>query len=86
MSPFDKRKKLPLAETETAGRLCWFCEHCYYSNGSPGYSEWTPGTDFSLECGKGYWDFDNFDDTLTEFREQIEAAMRCADFKDRGDE
>ena len=80
--PFNKRKRLPIAPT-TEGRICWLCEHIRFSNGSPGYSEQTPGSDFWLECGKGYWEFDNHDDGLDEFRQQLEAAETCGDFSER---
>jgi hypothetical protein len=43
----------------------------------------TPGSDFHLQCGKGYWEFDNFGDGLPEFRDQLMAAERCADFTER---
>lgn len=81
---FNKRKKLPIIAVARPDHVCWFCDHIIFSAGSPCYSEVTPGTDFSLECGRGYWEFDQYGDSLDDFREQLETAQRCADFKDRG--
>jgi hypothetical protein len=80
--PFDRRKRLPLALEPTPGRVCWLCRHIVFDSGSPGYSDQTPGWGFSMSCTKGYWEFDNTD-TLDDFREQLEAAVRCADFVGR---
>jgi hypothetical protein len=51
--------------------------------GSPGYSEVTPGYDFELYCGKNYWKFDNYGDTLEDFRLKLQSAELCANFEDR---
>jgi len=37
---------------------CLCCLHLYFSGGSPGYSEYTPGWDASLGCIEGGWDFE----------------------------
>ena len=76
-------KRMPLLEQSVPNRCCWSCEHVEFYQGSPGYSEMTPGNDFELECGKDYWEFDNCGDTLDDFREKLELAERCADFKER---
>lgn len=81
--PFDKRKRLPVIQEPVVGRVCWLCEHVQFQLAQPGYSDLTPGSDFHLECGKGYWEFDAFEDGLDEFREQLEAAERCSDFEKR---
>lgn len=84
--PFDKNRRLPVnleRENLDDGRVCWFCKHIRFSNADPGYSEYTPGSDFALGCAQGYWQYDQYDDGLDEFRLQLEAAERCADFRDR---
>jgi hypothetical protein len=75
-------KKMPLTE-RVEHRVCWSCEHLYFFAGSPGYSELTPGDDFSMECGKDYWRFENYDDGLTEFRAKLQSAEVCGSFKER---
>jgi hypothetical protein len=81
--PFNHRKKLPIAEVATPHRICWLCQHVVFECGEPGYSDYTPGSEFTLKCGEGYWEFDNFGDGLQEFREQLISAERCADFVQR---
>ena len=34
-------------------KLCVFCKHWEFYGGSPGYSEYTPGTATSMDCAKG---------------------------------
>lgn len=76
-------KKLPMLEEPVEGRICWLCEYIYFSNGSPGYSDMTPGYDATLSCTKDYWEVNFFDDSLEEFRKKITSAERCADFRKR---
>lgn len=75
------KKPMPLLPEPVKGRVCWSCEHVYYSNADGGYSELTPGSDFVLECSKGFWDFDAYRDTLDKFREKLLTAEQCAAFK-----
>lgn len=63
-------------------KLCWFCAHCYFSNGSPSYSEWTPGYDMSLGCNKNKWRVDNYETTVDEFRKMIHMAKNCEHYKE----
>jgi hypothetical protein len=63
--------------------LCLWCEHFdmdFGSDGSLGYSEWTPGSPGSagsLRCAKRHWvwcgEYDNY-------REKILSAVNCPDF------
>ena len=62
-------------------RICWECQHIYFSNGSPGYSHYTPGYDMELSCSKGHWEFDNHHDSLSDFRTFLTMAQNCPDFK-----
>ena len=64
----------------SAVRLCWWCAHFQYDSGSPGYSEWTPGTDFRMECGKKVWEFKMFVDGQDAFAAKLSAAQWCKDF------
>lgn len=38
-------------------QTCLGCMHFDFSSGSPGYSEWTPGSDAVIRCDLGYWDY-----------------------------
>ena len=73
-------KKMPVGP-RVEGRICWSCRHVWFSAGSPGYSEMTPGSDFELQCGKSYWAFDNCGDSLNEFRMKLQSAETCASFE-----
>lgn len=61
------------------GRVCVLCEHFRYEEGDPGYSEYTPGSNASMGCGKGYWYWRNY--TAQDFRTKLLSAERCADFE-----
>jgi hypothetical protein len=76
-------KKLPISAEIVRGRICWLCEHIYLSPGECGYSEYTPGSDMVLECGKQYWDFDTTGDGLAELKSKLMSAERCRDFTQR---
>lgn len=69
------------AKEVTRGRVCWSCRHVQFYAGEQGYSEYTPGSDFSLWCGKDYWRFENCGDSLKDFREKLQSAERCATFE-----
>jgi hypothetical protein len=72
---------MPILAVPVPGRICWSCRHIYFCPGEQGYSEWTPGSDFSLSCGKSFWEFDDIDDGLEQFREKLQSAERCAAFE-----
>lgn len=78
-----KPTKMPILPAPVRGRICWLCEHVRFETGDAGYSEMTPGTDFDLCCGRDYWDFNQFEDGLTEFRDKLKSAEVCADFVKR---
>ncbi len=77
----NTKPTMPLLVNPIKGQVCWSCEHLYYSKADAGYSEYTPGYDFSLSCNKGYWTFENYSDELTDFRNKLTNAELCADFK-----
>jgi len=78
-----KANPLPVLGAPVTGRICWSCEHIRFETGEPGYSEYTPGSEMSLECGKSYWELDNCEDGLAEFKAKLMSAERCADFQER---
>lgn len=64
--------------------LCLWCEHFVMdlgSEGSPGYSEWTPGssaTPYEMQCRKKHWEFKLRYES--QYRECILSAVNCPDF------
>lgn len=73
-------RRMPLSPLPVPGRVCWSCRHLVFLSGTGGYSEFTPGSDFALYCGKDYWRFENCSDTLREFRNKLQRAEQCATF------
>ena len=60
---------------------CWECVHLNWSNGSPGYSEMTPGYPPDLHCGKRHWEFDMECITEEHARKKLRTAETCTDFE-----
>lgn len=60
--------------------LCLVCRHLVWSNATPGYSEYTPGDSFYVSCGKGYWQFDQYDEEPAQWARKIQSAESCNDF------
>lgn len=72
-------------------RACYSCKHFDFTAGEPGYSEMTPGSDCSFDCGKSHWDYrigDGFYllgprgkrlDPIS-IREMFEMAETCRDY------
>lgn len=60
---------------------CLCCKFAYYDEGSPGYSEMTPGSPAELYCIKGVWSFSSLNkfslDTMHD------AAKTCKHFSAR---
>jgi len=63
--------------------VCWFCKHFTFSPSQPGYSEWTPGSDAAIYCGKSVWDMDLENETEDSFREKLSTAAVCPKFEVR---
>lgn len=61
-------------------KLCWFCTHFIYGQAMGGYSEYTPGSDFYIECDKKHWKFDAEMTTQAQFGEMLSTAKTCEDF------
>lgn len=73
-------KKHPVCP-KVEGRNCVDCAHWRYSSGSPGYSEWTPGSDASMSCDKQYWKWDQEIDEERDVKAKLHTAETCADFE-----
>lgn len=63
-------------------KLCWFCSHFWYSQATPDYSEYTPGSSFSINCEKRHWDFDAYETSQEQFGQMLSTAATCKDFDD----
>lgn len=64
-----------------ASHTCFFCSHFSLDTGSPGYSEWTPGDEFSMECFKGVWRYGRRQgDDAEGFRHLILTGLTCPHF------
>ena len=69
-----------MSEIRAENKLCWFCEHFYYSQGTPDYSDLTPGSSFSMSCEKQHWNFDPYETSQEEFGKMLSSARDCPDF------
>ena len=64
-----------------ADKICCFCKHFSFDMGDPGWSEETPGWDAEIECSKNHWKMSNRDGGSGDFRENIQKASTCPDWK-----
>jgi len=69
-----------MSKIKPENKLCWFCQHFIYNEAQPGYSEYTPGEDFSIVCLKNHWDFSPSHTTQGEFGKMLSTARNCPDF------
>lgn len=60
----------------TASCLC--CAMSYIDGGSPGYSEYTPGSPAACECIKGHWSLEYMSINLMQMMH--DSARTCKDF------
>jgi hypothetical protein len=62
-------------------KLCLWCSHFYLDTGSPGYSEYTPGSDFTMTCFKHHWEY-GYGRFKTEehYRACLISAQVCPDY------
>lgn len=58
---------------------CHSCKYFDLNTGSPGCSEWTPGTDMSFECLKGHWSL-RVGDPAEDMRRGLEHGLTCPDY------
>ena len=63
-------------------RVCATCKHFTFTEGQSAYSEWTPATDCSFSCDKGYWYVTGGGCTEDEFRSSMIAATICLDYEE----
>jgi hypothetical protein len=61
-------------------KLCLWCKHFYLDVGSPGYSEYTPGSDFEMDCRKNHWEYRGVSGTEDEYRACLISALVCPDY------
>lgn len=61
-------------------KLCLWCEHFELDTGSHGYSDWTPGSEFEMKCGKKHWSFDT-GDSEDHYHACLISARNCPDYK-----
>lgn len=57
-------------------RLCIFCKYFEFEASSPGYSEYTPGSDVSMDCLKSVWKT-SLTDYYFDFNATIKTAQNC---------
>lgn len=81
-----RKKKIKLTESDNMHgdhvATCLCCANAYYSEGSPGYSEYTPGSPASMSCRRGRWEFDDcITSDLIQFMH--DTGRRCSDFEPR---
>jgi len=69
-----------MSQIKPENKLCWFCTQFGYTEASGGYSEYTPGEDFSICCYKRHWNFSPYQTTQEEFGKMLSTARTCPDF------
>lgn len=62
-------------------KLCLWCKHFYLSIGSLGYSEYTPGSDFTMDCNKFHWNYEGANSSEEEYRACLISAQVCPDYE-----
>lgn len=65
---------------QTSPRICLLCKFFYMTQATPGYSELTPGSDFSMGCNKNHWEFSAMEETPDTYRVKMETAKSCKDY------
>lgn len=63
-------------------RTCVTCRHFNFNPGCPGYSEYTPGYDCTISCGKQVWRIDVTEDYIDQVRAKFLMAGSCQYFED----
>ena len=62
-------------------RTCLGCCHFHVCTADPGYSEFTPGSEFTMGCTKDHWDFDAYLDGQKDLFKKITSARNCPDYE-----
>lgn len=76
-----KQKVIGAPSSYDGTKMCWWCKHFNYSEGSPGYSDMTPGYDVDMGCNLGKWLFDSTNTSAQELRNYLYHAVDCSDFE-----
>ncbi len=63
------------------GRICLFCEHFRVHMAEPDCSEYTPGSNFSIECTKHHWSFDPYADGQVDYARCLATAQNCPEYQ-----
>jgi hypothetical protein len=64
-------------------RTCISCDYWRFDAGSEGYSELTPGWNWSSYCGKNHWSADGVNESEEGYRDKLLTAGDCKDFEQR---
>ena len=64
-------------------RNCVNCIHWRWHSGQGGYSDLTPGTDWSSHCSRGHWEMEGDGVSDDQFRDNMRWARRCSDYSER---
>lgn len=64
-------------------RTCYACNNFWICSASAGYSEFTPGTNWSMSCIETVWEFDAENDNEVTFAKCLDTAKTCNLFKQR---
>jgi hypothetical protein len=59
------------------------CKHFNIETADPGWSEYTPGRDWSMTCSKNKWEFDSIMDGVEQFSKVLNTANDCDEFIER---
>lgn len=79
------KKKVTKSRAKTK-KVCILCKNFYFSDFCPGFSEYTPGWDASMECVKGKWGIGGLGRvTEEEFYKCMHMAEKCKHFEMRED-
>lgn len=61
-------------------KTCLECKYLNVASGDPGYSEYTPGYEWAMECSKDVWSIDPWSASTDQFRQWMRSAETCSKF------
>ena len=67
---------------EQSYKNCLFCKYFVFTCGSPDWSEYTPGSDAEIYCGKNVFEIDLFGDSQKTYMNKMLTAKNCEYFVD----
>ena len=59
-----------------SNKACYMCQFFDITQAELGYSSYTPGCDFDMECHKDHWRFIAYDCTREEYAKMLETAKQ----------